>query len=84
MGNSIDRHTKVLVKIIEKGLMMPGNDEYVACVDRLQVHEGHNEIVFIDQAYLQLPSHQLAQQAVVQRRGRHVGESARAVGVALP
>ena len=77
MGSSVDRHTEVLVKIIEKSLMMPGNNKYVARVDGLHVHEGHNEIVCVDQARLQSPSHQLAEQAVVLRRDRHLGESAR-------
>jgi hypothetical protein len=61
VSNSEDRHTEVLVQIIEKGLMMPGNDQYVPPVDGPQIHEGHNEIVFVDQASFQEPSHQLAQ-----------------------
>ena len=47
MGSSEDRHTQVLVKVIEKSLMMPGNYKYVARVHGLQVHESHNETVCV-------------------------------------
>jgi hypothetical protein len=50
LGNLEDMSPRLTIHLGQAGGVDTGNDQQVARVDRLDIHEGHNKIIGIDDA----------------------------------